>query len=122
MKKLELLAPAKKLECGIAAIDHGADAAVADVVGIAAAGRADAHVGLLDHRVVAVAVDDHHADGVDGVRIDLLQIRVHFDVACEQVERALALEQIDDLQLFGISALMLGIIVVAALIGLYSIL
>ena len=26
MKKLELLAPAKNLECGIAAIDHGADA------------------------------------------------------------------------------------------------
>ena len=25
-RKLELLAPAKNLECGIAAIDHGADA------------------------------------------------------------------------------------------------
>ncbi len=26
MRQLELLAPAKNLECGIAAIDHGADA------------------------------------------------------------------------------------------------
>ena len=26
MRKLELLAPAKNLECGIAAIEHGADA------------------------------------------------------------------------------------------------
>ena len=26
MRKIELLAPAKNLECGIAAIDHGADA------------------------------------------------------------------------------------------------
>lgn len=26
-RKIELLAPAKNLECGIAAIDHGADAA-----------------------------------------------------------------------------------------------
>ena len=26
MRKLELLAPAKNLACGIAAIDHGADA------------------------------------------------------------------------------------------------
>ena len=26
MRKLELLSPAKNLECGIAAIDHGADA------------------------------------------------------------------------------------------------
>ena len=26
MRELELLAPAKNLECGIAAIDHGADA------------------------------------------------------------------------------------------------
>lgn len=26
MRKLELLAPAKDLECGLAAIDHGADA------------------------------------------------------------------------------------------------
>lgn len=26
MRKIELLAPAKNLECGIAAVDHGADA------------------------------------------------------------------------------------------------
>ena len=50
MRTLELLAPAKNLECGIAAIDHGADAVYigADRFGArAAAGNSVADIARL---------------------------------------------------------------------------
>lgn len=42
-RKIELLAPAKNLECGIAAIDHGADAVYIGAPKFGAARRQSIH-------------------------------------------------------------------------------
>ena len=43
-RKIELLAPAKNLECGIAAVDHGADAIY---IGAPRFGRSEEHTSEL---------------------------------------------------------------------------